>query len=128
VFVLILMEETELPERPLMLTMVTWTVALSAYAHGLTAWPGANRYGDWYAAQATDHAAMPESAPVAEQRLRASAPPARIGTSIVRSDSLSDAVIVAGGIGDRATCFKWCCPDAVAERFSRSKVVAARAG
>jgi NhaP-type Na+/H+ or K+/H+ antiporter len=42
VFVLILVEETELPERSLMLTVVTWTVALSVYAHGLTAWPGAN--------------------------------------------------------------------------------------
>jgi hypothetical protein len=31
-----------------MLTVVTWTVALSVYAHGLTAWPGANRYADWY--------------------------------------------------------------------------------
>jgi NhaP-type Na+/H+ or K+/H+ antiporter len=41
VFVLILVEETELPERSLMLTVVTWTVALSVYAHGLTAWPGA---------------------------------------------------------------------------------------
>jgi len=37
VFVVILMEETELPERPLGLTVVTWTVALSVYAHGLTA-------------------------------------------------------------------------------------------
>jgi sodium/hydrogen antiporter len=91
VFVLILMEETELPERPLMLTVVTWTVALSVYAHGLTAWPGANRYADWYAAHATDHAAMPESAPVAEQRLRAPALRPRGGTSIVLSDSLSDA-------------------------------------
>jgi hypothetical protein len=73
VFVLILMEETEFPERPLMLTVVTWMVALSVYAHGLTAWPGANRHADWYAAHATDHVAMPESAPVAEQRLRAPA-------------------------------------------------------
>jgi hypothetical protein len=59
-----------LPERPLMLAVVTWTVALSVYAHGLTAYPGANRYADWYAAHARDHAAMPESAPVAEQHLR----------------------------------------------------------
>jgi sodium/hydrogen antiporter len=66
VFVLILLEETQLPERPLMLAVVTWTVALSVYAHGLTAYPGANRYADWYAAHARDHAAMPESAPVAE--------------------------------------------------------------
>ena len=42
--------------------VVTWTVALSVYAHGLTAWPGANRYADWYAAHAEHHAAMPESA------------------------------------------------------------------
>jgi NhaP-type Na+/H+ or K+/H+ antiporter len=70
VFVLILLEETQLPERPLMLAVVTWTVALSVYAHGLTANPGANRYADWYAAHARDHPAMPESAPVAEQRFR----------------------------------------------------------
>ena len=30
----------------------------------------ANRYADWYAAHARDHPAMPESAPVAEQRFR----------------------------------------------------------
>jgi sodium/hydrogen antiporter len=75
VFVLILVEQSELPEVPLMLAVVTWTVALSVYAHGLTAWPGANRYADWYAAHAGDHAAMPESAPVNEQRVRAAARP-----------------------------------------------------
>jgi sodium/hydrogen antiporter len=70
VFVLILVEETDLPERPLLLAVVTWTVALSVYAHGLTALPGANRYADWYAAHATDHPDMPESTPVPERRLR----------------------------------------------------------
>jgi sodium/hydrogen antiporter len=75
VFVLILLEQTELPERPLLLAVVTWTVALSVYAHGLTAWPGANGYADWYAAHAADHPAMPESAPVNEQRVRAAALP-----------------------------------------------------
>jgi sodium/hydrogen antiporter len=75
VFVLILVEQTELPERSLMLTVVTWTVALSVYAHGLTAWPGANRYADWYAAHRRDHGSMPESAPVPEQRVRVSALP-----------------------------------------------------
>jgi sodium/hydrogen antiporter len=77
VFVLILVEETQLPERSLMLTVVSWTVALSVYAHGLTAWPGANRYADWYAAHTSDHAAMPESAPAPEQRVRAPALPQR---------------------------------------------------
>jgi NhaP-type Na+/H+ or K+/H+ antiporter len=70
VFVLILLEETQLPERPLMLAVVTWTVALSVYAHGLSAYPGANRYADWYAAHTRDHPAMPESAPVAEHHTR----------------------------------------------------------
>jgi len=75
VFVLILVEETDLPERSLMLTVVTLTVALSVYAHGLTAWPGANRYADWYADHAKEHAAMPESVPVTEQRVRVPALP-----------------------------------------------------
>jgi sodium/hydrogen antiporter len=70
VFVLILVEETDLPERSLMLTVVTWTVALSVYAHGLTAWPGANRYADWFADHAKDHPGMPESVPATEQRAR----------------------------------------------------------
>jgi NhaP-type Na+/H+ or K+/H+ antiporter len=70
VFVLILLEETDLPERPLMLTVVTWTVALSVYAHGLTARLGATRYADWYHAHHEDHRVMPESASVAEQRTR----------------------------------------------------------
>jgi sodium/hydrogen antiporter len=70
VFVLILVEQTQLAERPLLLDVVTWTVALSVYAHGMTAWPGANRYADWYAAHAEDHPAMPESAPVTEPRVR----------------------------------------------------------
>jgi hypothetical protein len=60
-----------------MLTVVTWTVALSVYAHGLTAWPGANRYADWYTAQGADHPSTPESVPATEQRIRAPALPQR---------------------------------------------------
>jgi NhaP-type Na+/H+ or K+/H+ antiporter len=75
VFVLLLVEETQLPERSLMLTVVTWTVALSVYAHGLSAWPGANRYADWYAAHRRDHGSMPESVPATEQRVRVPAAP-----------------------------------------------------
>jgi len=70
VFLLILLEKTELPERPLMAAVVTWTVALSVYAHGLTAGPGASRYADWYAAHHEHHQVMPESVPVTEQRSR----------------------------------------------------------
>ena len=63
VFVLILVEQTDLPERPLLLDVVTWTVALSVYAHGLTAWPGANRYADWYAAHARTTRSCPRAPP-----------------------------------------------------------------
>jgi sodium/hydrogen antiporter len=70
VFVLILLEQTDLPERSLMLTVVTWTVALSVYAHGLSAGPGATGYANWYHAHHEHHRVMPESAPVAEQRTR----------------------------------------------------------
>ena len=75
VFVLILLEESKVAERSLMLAVVTWTVALSVYAHGLTAWAGANRYADWYHARHEHHGVMPESAPVAEHRTRAPGPP-----------------------------------------------------
>jgi sodium/hydrogen antiporter len=77
VFVLILLEETALTERPLMLTTVTWTVALSVFAHGLTAGPAANRYADWYEAHHEHHRIMPESVSVAEHRHRGQALPAR---------------------------------------------------
>jgi NhaP-type Na+/H+ or K+/H+ antiporter len=70
VFVLVLLQETDLPERPLMLTVVTWTVALSVYAHGLTAGLGATRYADWYHAHHQHHRVMPESTAVPEQRTR----------------------------------------------------------
>jgi NhaP-type Na+/H+ or K+/H+ antiporter len=71
VFVLLLVEQTDLPERPLILSVVTCTVALSVYAHGLTAWPGANRYADWYASHSPVHASMPESVPASDIRPRA---------------------------------------------------------
>jgi NhaP-type Na+/H+ or K+/H+ antiporter len=73
VFVLIL--QSQLPERALLLTVVTWTVALSVYAHGLSAWPGANRYADWYAAHRAYHRAIPERVPATEHRTRGAAPP-----------------------------------------------------
>lgn len=72
VFVLVIVEETELAQRPLIVTAVTCTVALSVFAHGVSAWGGSSRYADWYAAHATDETAMPESAPAPEHRTRAS--------------------------------------------------------
>ena len=70
VFGLIVLEESGLPERSELLTIVTLTVALSVFAHGLTAWPWANRYADWYDATQVHQPSMPESAPVSERRTR----------------------------------------------------------
>ena len=58
VFVLVLVEQSDLAESSLMLAVVTTTVVLSVYAHGLTAWPAANRYADWYAAHASGAEAL----------------------------------------------------------------------
>jgi sodium/hydrogen antiporter len=84
VFVLLLVEQTELPERPLMLVVATWTVALSVFAHGLTALPGANRYADWYAAHTKEHPSMPETVPVADQRTRSADRTERSTTAVPR--------------------------------------------
>ena len=73
VFVLLLVDGTDLPERSLLLTVVTVTVALSVLAHGLTAWPGANRYADWYSSHRDDHPTMAESVAASELRTRAHA-------------------------------------------------------
>lgn len=51
VFVLIIVEQTGLAERDLILVVVTWTVALSVFAHGMTAPGAAGRYGAWHAAR-----------------------------------------------------------------------------
>ncbi len=69
-FVLLLLDGTGLPEASLMLTVVSVTVALSVFAHGVTAWPGANRYADWYRSHSHDHSWMPESIPVTVPRYR----------------------------------------------------------
>ena len=70
VFGLLVVEETDLPERSQLLAVATLTIALSVFLHGLTAWPGARRYADWYAVTA-DRGSMPESEPVRERRMRA---------------------------------------------------------
>jgi NhaP-type Na+/H+ or K+/H+ antiporter len=73
VFVLLLVDGTDLPERSLLLTVVTVTVALSVLAHGVTAWPAANRYADWYSSHRDDHPTMAESVVASELRTRAHA-------------------------------------------------------
>ena len=51
-----------------MTIVVSWTVLLSVVAHGLTATAGAEWYGRWWSTASDE--AMPEAAPMAEQRPR----------------------------------------------------------
>src|SRR4029079_12119759 len=73
VFAVILIDDTELPHLHTLLRAITVTIALSVYAHGLTARPLTERYARWF--NAHPRAAQPamESVPAAEHRLHASA-------------------------------------------------------
>ena len=75
VFVLIIVEQSELIHQSLIMTVVACTVALSVSSTDSVRGRGSSRYADSYAAHATDHAVMPESAPAAEHRTRTSTPP-----------------------------------------------------
>jgi len=69
VFAVLLVEEAALPhERELLLAVVA-TIALSVYAHGLSAAPLTSRYARWYAARERDEHPM-ESAPTPDVRWR----------------------------------------------------------
>ncbi len=74
-FGLFVIEEVELPGGELILGVMTWTVAASIVAHGLTAVPFAARYADWFDAMMDDddpEAPMPEAENVGEMRSRLS--------------------------------------------------------
>ena len=49
VFAVIVIEDSQLPHEHLIVLAVYLTVGLSVFAHGLTAAPLADRYGDWFA-------------------------------------------------------------------------------
>jgi NhaP-type Na+/H+ or K+/H+ antiporter len=76
VFAVIVLETSELEHRGLIITVVTLTVGLSVYAHGVTAAPLAGAYARWFAS----HREPPrmESADVHEHRLRRPAVPAHV--------------------------------------------------
>ncbi len=48
VFALIVIEESQLPAQDVIVVTIYLVVALSVFAHGLSAAPFANRYGRWY--------------------------------------------------------------------------------
>jgi len=76
VFAVIVLESSELEHRGLIITVVTLTVGLSVYAHGVTAAPLAGTYARWFAS----HREPPrmESAEAHEHRLRRPAAPSRV--------------------------------------------------
>jgi sodium/hydrogen antiporter len=78
VFAVIVLESSELEHRGLIITVVTLTVGLSVYAHGVTAAPLAGTYARWFAS----HREPPrmESAEAHEHRLRRPAAPSRVPT------------------------------------------------
>ncbi len=74
VFAVIILEETQgVPATNTVLAVIVATVALSVYAHGLTAAPLTARYAHWYAAHPRRDKLM-EAKPVASQRWRALPP------------------------------------------------------
>ena len=70
VFGVILLDDANLPHEKTILYAVVVTVALSVFAHGLTAGPVTRRYVRWYQAHPTDRAPSMETVPAAEHRLR----------------------------------------------------------
>jgi sodium/hydrogen antiporter len=71
VFAVILIDDTKLPHLDTLLLAITVTIALSVYAHGLTARPLTERYTRWWNSHPRDARPAMESAPAADHRLRA---------------------------------------------------------
>ena len=70
VFAVILLDDTTLPHLQTMLLTITVTIAVSVYAHGLTARPLTERYTRWWNSHPHDARPAMESVPAAEHRLR----------------------------------------------------------
>jgi NhaP-type Na+/H+ or K+/H+ antiporter len=76
VFAVILIDDTELPHLRTLLLAIAVTIAISVYAHGVTARPLTERYARWYRSHPRDALPAMESVPAAEHRLRV---PSRAG-------------------------------------------------
>ena len=70
VFAIILIDDTELPHLRTLLLAITVTIALSVYAHGLTARPLTERYARWFNSHPHDARPAMENTPTPEHRLR----------------------------------------------------------
>jgi NhaP-type Na+/H+ or K+/H+ antiporter len=72
VFAVILLDDTELPHLHTLILATGATIALSVYAHGLTARPLTERYARWWGSHPRGALPAMESVPATEQRLRRS--------------------------------------------------------
>ena len=70
VFAVILIDDTELPHLRTLLLAITVTIAVSVYAHGITARPLTERYARWWNSHPHDARPAMESVQAAEHRLR----------------------------------------------------------
>ena len=70
VFAVILLDDADLPHLQTLLLAITVTIAISVYAHGLTAGPLTERYVRWWASHPRDAKPAMESVPASEHRLR----------------------------------------------------------
>jgi NhaP-type Na+/H+ or K+/H+ antiporter len=70
VFAIILLDDTELPHLHTLLLAITITIAISVYAHGLSARPLTERYARWFNSHPRDALPAMESVPAREHRLR----------------------------------------------------------
>ncbi len=70
VFAVILLDEADLPHLQTLLLAITVTIAISVYAHGLTAGPLTERYARWWASHPHDAKPAMENVPAGAHRLR----------------------------------------------------------
>jgi NhaP-type Na+/H+ or K+/H+ antiporter len=84
VFAVLLLDDTKLPHLQTLLLAITVTIALSVYAHGLTARPLTERYTRWWNTHPRDALPTMESVPAAKHRLR-------VPSRAVRLDGTADA-------------------------------------
>jgi NhaP-type Na+/H+ or K+/H+ antiporter len=64
ILVATIVQESDLAGATTITSIMSVTVGLSIYAHGISAWWGSNRYADWYQSQEAHRDEMPESADV----------------------------------------------------------------
>jgi sodium/hydrogen antiporter len=70
VFAIILLDEADLPHLQTLLLAITVTIAVSVYAHGLSAGPLTERYVRWWTSHPRDAKPAMEDTPAGEHRLR----------------------------------------------------------